>query len=171
MKKIVLFLLGIVIGALLMYYYNSGNADMDSEQPITEPKGLIKPNEARVLDQAYNLRHRIINDSLFKKSTNGGDNRSSWWSIEEIQNYINYAENQAGELGYTMDGLRLYLGAHPNANGETGLTTMFFIPTGVKNTSQGGVFITPQKNSHDIEGAKGLNFGQGGDPLSSNYPQ
>ncbi|WP_231850219.1 hypothetical protein [Winogradskyella sp. PG-2] len=71
------------------------------------------------------MKHKIINDSLFRKSTTRGDNRSSWWSIEDIQNYINYAENQAGELGYTMDGLRIYLGSYPNSKGETGLTTLF----------------------------------------------
>lgn len=171
MKNFGLFILGAIIGALAIYFYCCNDDSNITDPPeIVEPKGLIKPNEARTLDQAYSLRHRIISDSLFS-NTKTGDNRSSWWSIEDIQNYINYAENQAGELGYTMDGLRVYLGAYPNAKGETGLTTMFIIPTGTKNTSQGSVFPIFQGGSGDIKGANGLNFGQSGYPPGANYPQ
>ena len=170
MKNLGLFILGAILGALVMYFYCC-NVDGITDPPeILEPKGLIKPNEVKVLDQAYNLRHRIISDSLFR-NTKTGDNRSSWWSIDEIQNYINYAENQAGALGYTMDGLRLYLGAHPDVNGETGLTTMFFIPTGIKNTSKGSMLPLLQGGSNDIQGANGLNKGNHGDPPGANYPQ
>lgn len=156
-----------------MYFYstNSTDAEMTSEAAFTAPKGIISPKQAMALDTTYNLKHRIINDSLFKKSTDGGDNRSSWWAIEEIQNYINHAENQAGELGYTMDGLRVYLGAYPNAKGETGLTTMFFIPTGTKIIGQGGMIPSIQGASGDIQGADGLNIGQHGKPPGANYPQ
>ncbi|NNE33189.1 MAG: hypothetical protein HKN40_12555 [Winogradskyella sp.] len=171
MKNFGLLLLGIILGALVVYFYCSNNqADMESEPPMLTPKGIISPEQAMVLDSTYNLKHRIINDSLFKKSIDGGDNRSSWWSLEDIQNYINYAENQAGELGYTMDGLRVYLGSYPDEGGKTGLTTMFFIPTGKKNTSKGSIFSV-QSKSGDIPGGSGLNLGQNGHPPEVNYPQ
>ena len=170
MKNLGLIILGAIIGALAMYYYCCNDENLDSESSTNAPKGLITPKQAGILDEAYNIKHRIINDSLYKKSKDGGDNRSSWWSLEDIQNYINYAENEAGELGYSMDGLRLYLGAHPDANGETGLTTMFFIPTGIKNTSKGSMF-TLQGGGGDIIGGSGLNNGGHGNPPSSNYPQ
>lgn len=170
MKNFGIFVLGIILGAIIMYFYFSKD---QTEMPntIAEVKipGLITPKEAKTLDQAFNLKHRIINDSLFKGSETG-DNRSSWWALEDIQNYINYAENEAGELGYTMNGLRVYLGAYPSAKGETGLTTMFFIPTGSKNTSQGNTFPIYQDAGKDIPGSKGLNIGQQGDPPDANYP-
>ncbi|EDP69778.1 hypothetical protein FBALC1_09612 [Flavobacteriales bacterium ALC-1] len=170
MKNLGLLIMGIIIGALAMYIYCYNDSSGITDPPeIIEPKGLIKPSEAKVLDQAYNIRHRIISDSLFRH-TKTGDNRSSWWSIEDIQNYINYAENQAGELGYTMDGLRIYLGAYPDASGKTGLTTMFFIPTGKKNTSQGSMFPI-QPTGGDIPGGNGLNIGSQGNPPGANYPQ
>lgn len=170
MKNFGLFILGAIIGASAVYFYCCNDFDVTDPPEIVEPKGLITQKEAKVLDEAYNLRHNIISDSLFK-NTETGDNRSSWWPIENIQNYITYAENQAGELGYTLDGLRLYLGAHPDADGETGLTTIFFIPTGTKNTSQGSVFPSLQSGSEDIPGGDGLNFGQQGHPPGANYPQ
>ncbi|MFC0604435.1 hypothetical protein [Winogradskyella pulchriflava] len=171
MKNFGLLLLGIILGALAMYFYCCNDSDFTSEPPITAPKGIISPKEASALDAAYNIKHRIINDSLFQKSTNGGDNRSSWWSIDDIQSYINYAENQAGELGYTMDGLRVYLGSYPDVDGQAGLTTMFLIPTGTENTSQGSMLPILQGGSNDIKGADGLNMGKDGNPPSANYPQ
>ncbi|WP_411894921.1 hypothetical protein [Winogradskyella sp. A2] len=172
MKKLGPLLLGLIIGALAMYFYcNQGEAEMKTAQEITKPKGVVTPTEMKALDQAYNIKHNIINDSLFRKSADGGDNRSSWWSIEDIQNYINYSENQAGELGYKMDGLRVYLGSYPAKPGEmSGLTTMFIVPTGTKNTSQGAVFAL-QPMSGDIPGGNGLNIGSQGYPPGSNYPQ
>ncbi|WP_296382857.1 hypothetical protein [Winogradskyella sp.] len=171
MKNLGLLILGIILGALAMYYYCCNDQmEVTSEPPLTTLKGIITPKEASILDTAYNVKHRIINDSLYRKSADGGDSRSSWWSLENIQNYINYAENQAGEQGYTMDGLRIYLGAYPDIDGETGLTTMFFIPTGYKNTSEGSMFYIPQGGG-DLTGSDGLNLGGHGKPPSHNYPQ
>ncbi|MCA0133183.1 hypothetical protein [Winogradskyella alexanderae] len=172
MKKIGPLVLGVIIGALAMYFYcNQTQSEMAKAQDIVKPKGVITPKEAKTLDQAYNLKHSIINDSLFKKSADGGDNRSSWWSIEDIKDYIKYADKQAGELGYTMDGLRVYLGSYPATPGEmAGLTTMFIVPTGKKNTSQGAVFAL-QPMSGDIPGGDPLNIGQSGQPPGANYPQ
>lgn len=172
MKKLGPLILGLIIGAVAMYFYcNQGETELTTAPEITKPKGVVTPAEMKALDQAYNIKHNIINDSLFRKSADGGDNRSSWWSLEDIQNYINYAENQAGELGYTMDGLRVYLGSYPAKPGEmAGLTTMFFVPTGKKNVSQGAIFSV-QPMSGDIPGGDGLNMGQNGYPPGGNYPQ
>jgi len=171
MKNFGLLILGIILGACAMYFYGSNDQEeMTSQSRAEVPKGIITPAQAKVLDLAFNKKHRIINDSLFKKSTDGGDNRSSWWSLEDIQSYINYAENQAGELKYTMDGLRVYLGSYPGTKGETGLTTLFFIPTGYKNTAQGSM-LPMQGGGGDIPGGDGLNIGQQGKPPGANYPQ
>ena len=88
MKNLGSIILGIIIGALLMYFFGSQYIDVDpmTMAPST-PKGIISPKEAKTLDQAYNLKYRIINDSLFKGSKTG-DNRSSWWAIEDIQNIL-----------------------------------------------------------------------------------
>ena len=169
MKNLGLFILGIVLGALAMYCYCSDDETELTSPEVIVPKGVITSAQAKTLDQAYNLKHSIINDSLFKGSKTG-DNRSSWWPLEDIQNFINYAENQAGKKGYTMDGLRLYLGSYPNSNGDTGLTTLFFIPTGYKNTSEGSM-IPFQGGSGDIPSAEGLNKGGNGQPPQANYPQ
>ncbi|MDG4715409.1 hypothetical protein [Winogradskyella marincola] len=165
MKKLLLLLLGLVIGVAGTYYYLSSNQNLEE---MTKPKGLITPSEIEALDQAYNSRHTIISDSLIGTP----DNRSSWYSIEEIESYIAYAKQQAGSLGYTLDGLRLYAGAYPDTKEGPGLMTMFFVPTGSQNVSEGSIMPTAQGGgSNDLKGADGLNIGQHGFPPSANYPQ
>ncbi|MDN3492984.1 hypothetical protein [Winogradskyella bathintestinalis] len=169
MKNFGLFVLGIMLGALAMYFYFNQNQDM-----ITEPKkpsGLITPEEIRTLDQAYNERYKIINDSLFKNSK-AEDNRSSWYKLDEIENYLAYAKHQAKEKGYTLNGLRLYLGAYPDTNEGKGLTTLFFVPTGYENKSDGNFLsLAGDDDGDDIPGGGGLNIGGTGHPPSANYPQ
>jgi len=171
MKKTGLFILGILIGALAMYFLGSQYIEVDQMglNPI-EPKGIISPKEAKTLDRAFNLKHSIINDSLFKEDKTG-DNRSSWWSLKQIESYIAYSKKQAEDKGYILDGLRVYLGSYPSTKRETGLTTMFFIPTGYEGKSEGSLFPKLQAGSADIKGVDGLNFSQNGHPPGSNYQQ
>lgn len=164
MKKLLLLIVGVVIGIAAAYYYLSSNQNLEE---MTKPKGLITPSEIKTLDQAYNSRHTLISDSLIDRP----DNRSSWYSIEEIESYIAYAKEQADSLGYTLDGLRLYAGAYPDTKEGPGLMTMFFVPTGSKNVSEGSMLTTLQGGGNDIGDADGLNRGSKGDPPSANYPQ
>lgn len=165
MKNFIVLLLGIAIGAAAVYFYCCNN---ELDNGIVEPKGLISPEEAKALDQAFNSRHRLISDSIVRRP----DNRSSWYSLSDMRDYLNYAENEAKGLGYTMDGIRVYLGAYPNEDDKVGYTTMFFIPTGNQNSAEGSMLnISLEGGSPDITGGFGLNGGQGGVPPQANYPQ
>jgi len=166
MKKLGLLIVGFAIGVLATYFYCCNN---DVGMPIVAPKGLITPSEAKTLDHAFDTRHQLISDSIVKRL----DNRSSWYSITDMRDYLNFAENQAKDLGYTMDGVRIYLGAHPDVKGQVGYTTMFFIPTGNKSLSEGNMlfFNTALQKGGDIPGGFGLNNGPTGNPPEANYPQ
>ncbi|MBJ7879964.1 hypothetical protein [Gelidibacter salicanalis] len=167
MKNFLLLILGILIGALISFFYFS---KPDADLTITPPKGLITPEQAKILDEAYNPRYKLISDSIV--TMQGGDNRSSWYALGQVRDYLIYAENQAKELGYTMNGVRIYLGAHPNHNGKAGNTTMFFIPTGIPHTADASMFnFSLQEDGGDIPDAEGLNMGTDGRPPSASYPQ
>ncbi|MCX7547418.1 hypothetical protein OS188_05555 [Xanthomarina sp. F1114] len=85
--------------------------------------------------------------------------------------FKNYAENESKELGYIMDGVRVYLGAYPTDR-EVGYTTMLLVPTGVENISQGNsTLINMLPPGGDISGGGGLNEGDPGIPPSAKYPQ
>ncbi|WP_055443368.1 hypothetical protein [Lacinutrix himadriensis] len=163
MKKLLLLLLGFAIGFLICYFYLN---KPQNEINMTTPKGIITPKEAMALDEAFNSRHELISDSIVKRP----DNRSSWWSIEDIEAFISLAKEQSKELGYDMNGIRVYLGAYPSDEKEVGYTTMFMVPTGNPSLSEGKVISVPSGNG-DIPGGDGLNEGTIGDPPAATYPQ
>ena len=125
---------------------------------MSNPRGLITPQEAKKLNDAYTERCDLISTAITKRP----DNRSSWYSLDDIETFLSSAKAQAQELGHEMDGIRIYCGAYETEKGEVGYTTNFMVPTS-HNQEDG--------KSHDIQGANGLNFGQGGDPPAANYPQ
>ena len=166
MKKIVVLFLGIIIGIGITYLYLN-NQENILEKEIFRPKGVISPQEAKTLSEAFNARHRLISDSIVKRP----DNRSSWYALSDMRNYLDYAENQAKELGYTMNGIRVYLGAHARTKEGVGLSTMFFVPTGQKLVSQGSMLNISLIKDGDIPEGDGLNEGDPGNPPGANYPQ
>ena len=175
MKNFGIFILGLIIGLIAMYFYCQATSkdfyDENLDDP-SKPIGLISPEEAKVLDRDYNPRYRLISDSIVTRK--GGDNRSSWYALDELKKYLSYAESQAIDFGYTMNGVRIYLGAYPNEGDEPGYTTMFFVPTGIKNKSRGALFnhsFQGGLGSPDIPEGDVLNQGGAGRPPGANYPQ
>ena len=170
MKNFVLFIIGAIIGAALVYLFCCKSETM--EKDITEPRGIISTEQMETLDQAFNSRHQVISDSIVKRP----DNRSSWYSLEDLRAYLSTAENQATALGYKLNGVRIYLGAYPNTANEVGYTTMFFAPTGVPARTAKGSMISLNLKTQtgpfpDIPGGKGFNMGDPGIPPKANYPQ
>nr|WP_321225724.1 hypothetical protein [uncultured Psychroserpens sp.] len=174
MKKLVLLILGFILGALAMYFYCANNKlNIDDMTETPTPKGIITPDEITELTQAYNPRYDTISNTIFK-DVPGGDNRSSWYSLKDLRDYLTIAEQKANDLKYNMDGVRLYLGAHPPVDNIPGYTTLLFVPTGTAMTSEGKMInlaVQGGGGSPDIPGAPGFDHGGGGDPPSSNYPQ
>lgn len=172
MKKLALLILGIILGACAMYFYFHNDKNNEDMAEIPTPPGLVKPSEIQVLTKAYDARYDSISNQFFK-GVAGGDNRSSWYSIEDLENYLALAKKQAGELGYTMNGVRLYLGAHPTVDNIPGYTTLLMVPTGYQNSSEGNMIEGPQKGggNNDIPGGDGLDKGSDGVPPAANYPQ
>ena len=165
MKKLILLLLGIAVGFGLGYFYFNSNST--EEDMANRPKGVITPAEAKVLDTAFNNKHQLISDSL----VNQPDNRSSWWSLQDMRDYLDYAEQEVAKDGYTMDGVRVYIGSYPSTPKGEGFTTMFLVPTGNKTTSDGSMVTLDQGDgSGDIPTGPGLNAGNNGFPPNANYP-
>lgn len=168
MRNFISLIVGLFIGALIMYFVCNKNTEEGAIE-IIKPNGVISPREAEILDENFNARHQLISAEIVMRP----DNRSSWWSLQDIQDYIVYAQNQSKELGYTMDGIRVYLGAYPDTKAgdstTVGYTTMFIVPTSSDITARGGTATKP-KNA-DIPGVNPINQGTGGYPPSANYPQ
>lgn len=166
MKQLAYFIIGLIVGLLVCkFFFQTENIKEVTEEVIIKPKGIISPTKAIKLDKNFNKRHALI-----KKELGIDDNRSSWYSLTDIKNYLVYAENQAKDLGATMDGIRIYLGAYE----DNALTTMFLVPTSRTKIQKGGSSILEmfaQGESSDLKGADVLNDGGAGHPPSANYPQ
>ena len=129
---------------------------------MDKPKGIITPKEAKALNDAFTARCELISRDIVKRP----DNRSSWFSLQDLRTYLDYAENQAKELGYEMNGVRIYCGANPVVRSKVGYSTAFIVPTTevIDGKDAGG-------ENKDIPEGEGLNDGQQGDPPNANYPQ
>ena len=134
----------------------------------------ITPKEITTLTQAYDARYDLISKTFFSSEAHG-DNRSSWYSLEDLRKFLDDAEKQAGTLEpkYKMDGVRLYLGAHPTVGETPGYTTLLMVPTGlpIASLDTEEQITENKKPSPDIQGLDGLDFGNQGSPPDSNYPQ
>lgn len=173
MENIIAVVIGIAIGALAMYLFRPSKGDPNA--PKAKPPGVIPSSEAKILNNEWTAKRKAANDKAAGKT----DNRSAWWSVEELQNYIDYAQNQTGQMGYTMDGLRVYLGVYPGKapDGKADYTTLFMVPTGKKTGPSSNTIIRTDPDaeasgtSSDIEHADALNLGSNGHPPGSGYPQ
>ena len=167
MKNFFIFIIGAVIGAAIVYFISVKSV---LEVVIETPKGVITADEAKALDEAFNSRHQLISDSIVRRP----DNRSSWYSLKDMRDYLNYAESETKSKGYTMNGIRVYMGAYPDSGGQVGYSTLFFVPTGSKILSTGNMIsfnFATRASQPDIPGGPGLNAGDPGHPPSANYPQ
>ena len=170
MENAIAVVIGIAIGALAMYLFRPSKEEADER--VIKPKGVIPPSEAKILNNEWTDKRKAAVD----KAAGRPDNRSSWWSVEDIQNYIVYAQNQTDGLGYKMDGLRVFLGVYPgNApDGKADYTTMFLAPTGKKKLATNSLIHIENDHSSGgsdtIDGADVLNKGGNGHPPGSGYP-
>ncbi|WP_299247360.1 hypothetical protein [uncultured Lacinutrix sp.] len=139
------------------------------KKEIIRPSGVISPERAAVLNDEW-TKTRV---SAINKARTEPDNRSDWWSLEDMRNYLDYAENQATELGYQVDGVRVYYAAYPenDLSENAGNSTIFMMPTGDSLTNKNVEFLRPDNpGSGYIPGVDGLNRGTGVIPPGAGYP-
>ncbi|UMB53020.1 hypothetical protein MKD41_11825 [Lutibacter sp. A64] len=132
------------------------------------PKGLISPKQAKELNQQFiKTRSGELNKIVQKLDNNPTekDALSTWFSIEEIKNYINYVESK----NKNVNGLRVYFGSYSNAQNKSkqkNLSTVFIVPTQSKNDD-----ADFDEGGSDITNIDALNNGTLGNPPSNEYPQ
>ena len=162
--------MGALIGAFATYYFCPRSLNTESAVKIIKPKGVITQAQAKVLNNDWTKYRKAAVDSAASKQGRPVDNRSTWWSLDDVENYITYAKNQSDSLGYSMTGIRVYLGVYSKNAGQSkkDLTTMFVVPTGKKShatASSLSLFLPPVNVDLPVDP---LNDGTGG---GGSYPQ
>ncbi|WP_417195672.1 hypothetical protein [Bizionia sp.] len=143
--------------------------DALSSSKFKAPPGLISPERAQELNNNWTASRASAIEAAIGKP----DNRSVKFSLQDMRAYLDYAENQSQDLGYEMDGVRIYFAAYGEheANGKAGRATVFLVPTGNRNVSKASMIPFTREEGGDIPGGDGLNMGSSGHPPNSNYPQ
>ena len=94
----------------------------------------ITPQEAKELNQSFiETRSKAIDKAIGKK-----DAISSWYSLDELKEYIAYVEKEGKDKGITVNGLRVYFGAYSKNDknpDKKNLSTVFFAPTRARKGS------------------------------------
>jgi hypothetical protein len=172
MKKLGPIILGIIIGAVLTYYFCPRQSDdkptMHVESKI--PKDTITVAQAKILSKNWEQNNPTEVDSTLEVEGSKKKIRSVWWSLDEVNEYLVYAKAKSDSLGYNMTGIRVYLGNYgKNADvSKKNRNTMFIVPTGVSIISKASsINLFSPPSDGDIP-APPLNNGTGGD---GSYPQ
>jgi hypothetical protein len=129
----------------------------------------ITSQQAKDLNQNFvKTRRKAIDTAIGKK-----DAVSSWFSLDDLKDYIAFVEKEGADKGITVNGLRIYFGAYSKnekkAN-KKNLSTVFFVPTQPKKGAQQKDGLTPDGSS-DVTEIDGMNDGSVGYPPSAVYPQ
>lgn len=137
------------------------------------------PTQLITNDLAVDLSKRYHEERAGLISTNirRDDATAVWYSIEELENYINYVKCQGTEKGINVTGIRLYLGVYPNDNSyneKAGLTTIFLSPTKKREANvKAKTARTEQTLEENVDATElqPLNYGGIGHPPRVMYPQ
>ena len=92
---------------------------------MERPVKCIAVEEARALQNNWKKsRGREI-----ERGQGFEDTCDFWYSIAELEEYIEYVKKKSAEQGINNPGLRIYLGAYPTQGKKKSLTTIFITPT------------------------------------------
>lgn len=78
------------------------------------------------------------------------DTRDFWYSLDELQEYLDYVREKSKEQGVTKPGIRFYLGAYPGATNK-GYSTIFLAPTKEDDSLEKTIEEEKDPNNYDIE--------------------
>ena len=142
----------------------------DYKTPIDK---LITNEQATKLNTCYKEKQKAFgaeDDSNFSCST--------WYSLEDLEGYINYVKEQALECKINVDGIRFYFGVYPESEADktkAGQNTLFMCPTtpsksfSEDNSSKEDDDDNNCGNSEDGIGISAMNYGSTGRPPKNDY--
>lgn len=114
---------------------------------MSRPAKCINVDEAKGLqDNWRNTRGRDISRGR------GGvdDTFDFWYSLEELQEYLDYVREKSKEQGVNKPGVRIYLGAYNGQGGKKDNSTVFLAPT-MEEVSSDAIGDETQINNYRID--------------------
>ena len=111
------------------------------------PKKCISIEEAR--QQQYEWVH--TRGKSIREREGYEDTRDFWYSIDELQEYLDYVREKSKEQGVVKPGIRFYLGAYPTTKEKKGYTTIFLAPTKEAEGEPESTKEDSNPNNYEIE--------------------
>lgn len=115
---------------------------------MNKPKKCISVEEARKLqDKWTNTRGKEI-----RRGQGYEDTREFWYTLDELQDYLDYVREKSKEQGVAKPGIRVYLGAYPQTDEKRSFSTIFLAPTKEKAGNSGEEIAGDgDENNYEIE--------------------
>ncbi|RXP64412.1 hypothetical protein EC396_00080 [Lutibacter sp. HS1-25] len=138
---------------------------------------LITAEEAKELNQNFIKTRSKDLDKIVERETGKPKEKdaiSSWFSLDELKEYIAYVEAEGKAKNIDIDGIRIYFGAYATNDkkqDKKALSTVFMVPTQPRVGSLQKDGIAVAAPSADVESIEGMNRGSMGYPPSAAYPQ
>lgn len=92
------------------------------------------------------------------------DTREFWYSLEELQEYLDYVKEESNRQNVKKPGIRIYFASYPKSNEKKSYATVFLAPT-KEASADGSEASGSDDNNYEIDP---LNHGHGGEP-PNNY--
>lgn len=132
---------------------------------------MAKPSKCISVQEAKDLQNKWVNTRAgeIEKAQGYKDTREFWYSLEELQEFLDYVKMESDKQGVKKPGVRIYFGAYPNTNENKSYATVFLAPTKEKSgLSEAELDASAShENNYDIDP---LNIIQGGRPPISYNP-
>lgn len=114
---------------------------------------MPKPTKCITVEEAKNLQNNwvITRGTEIDKAQGAVDCREFCYSVEELQEYLDYVKEESTKQGINSPGVRIYFAAYDNEKSDK--ATVFLAPTEGGEEDDG--------NNYNIDP---FNWGQGGWP-------
>ncbi|MBZ9729162.1 hypothetical protein LB467_05640 [Salegentibacter sp. JZCK2] len=96
---------------------------------------MEKPKKCISVEKAKQFEKKWV-ETRGKDIENGEgypDTREFWYSLDELQEYLDYVREKSKEQKVKKPGIRIYLGAYPQTNDKKSFSTIFLAPTKEKS--------------------------------------
>ncbi|WP_340202019.1 hypothetical protein [Ascidiimonas sp. W6] len=152
---------------------------LQSLEQTVQKYAQIAKKEQKLSSVAQNGQRNIQSEALkaiFSNETHPSFelSASSYYTLEELESYIEYAKREAAKQKIDLDGFRIYMGLFPDDadyDEKRNFLTVFITPTGRSATQEGAFMTTTMYDGgSDITTIGSLEYGGNGNPPSTSFP-
>ncbi len=106
----------------------------------------MKPKKCISVEEARNQQNEWVKTrgKDIERGEGYEDTREFWYSLDELQEYLDYVREKSAEQGVKRPGIRFYLGAYPKSENKKSYSTIF-------------LSATKEKGNKDVEDEEGQN--------------